>query len=123
MNLACVECKKPLTAVHQTLKRCSCGLAGQNLELNGAFDSPKPVINPKPAPLFEKTEQIPSRFVFCKNYEICLNLAITRHWNSFTCEECNNYGFAKGSPVKWLADNLKCWELIDALEKMERGSE
>jgi len=123
MNLTCVNCEKPLIDDHQALTGCRCDLADQNLEPSEAFDSLEPVINPKPAPYFEKSKQIPSRFVFCKNYDLCLNFAIARYWNSFTCEECNDYEAVKCSSLKWLHDNSRCLELIDALEKVERVSE
>lgn len=92
-------------------------LPDQSLERNGSRDSFRQIINPKRAPHFMKTEQIPNRHVFCINYDLCLDLAIAKRWDSFTCEDCSNYDFVKCSPAKWLADNLRCWELIDALER------
>ena len=120
MNLAYVERDKPLVDDEQALTGCRCDLTDQNLEPSEALDSPEPVINPKPAPHFEKSKQIPTRFVFCKNYDLCLDFTIARCWNSFTCEKCSHYEVVKCSPQKWLEDNLRCLDLIDTSDEMEK---
>jgi len=120
MNLAYVERDKPLVDDEQALTGCRCDLTDQNLEPSEAFDSPEPVINPTPAPRFEKSKQIPTRFVFCKNYDLCLDFTIARCWNSFTCEKCSHYEVVKCSPQKWLEDNLRCLDLIDTSDEMEK---
>ena len=99
----------------QTLSSCRGKRASQNRENKVDSSSPESNINPRPAPLFEKTEEIPNRLAFCRNYDRCLDFAIVRQWNSFTCEECNHYEFLQYSPQKWLEDNLKCMDLIDHL--------
>ena len=120
MNLTCVERDKPLVDDEQALTGCRCDLTDQNLAPSEAFDSPEPVINPNPAPHFDKSKQIPTRFVFCKNYDLCLDFTIARCWDSFTCEECSHYEVEKCSPQKWLEDNLRCLDLIDTLDEMRR---
>ena len=120
MNLTCVERDKALADDEQGLASCSCDLNDQNLAPCEALDSPEPVINPKPAPHFDKSKQIPTRFVFCKNYDQCLDFSIARCWDSFSCEECSHYEVEKSSPQKWLEDNLRCLDLIDTLEEMRR---
>ncbi|UCG14725.1 MAG: hypothetical protein JSU72_09875 [Deltaproteobacteria bacterium] len=91
----------------------------QSLEWDSSSDRTKPAINPRPAPPFEKNEEIPKRYVFCSNYDQCLDLAISQHWASFTCEECSNYEFADCGIDTWLEDSARCWELIDALDEMQ----
>ena len=120
MNLTCVERDKPLDENEQALTGCRCDLTDQSLAPSEALDSPEPVINPKPAPHFDKSKQIPTRFVFCKNYDLCLNFTITRCWDSFTCEDCSHYEAEKCSPQRWLEDKLKCLDLIEALDEMRR---
>lgn len=58
MTLTRPSCEKPIHGDGQTFKTCRSEGASQNLEHNAGLFSPKPIINPRPAPLFEKTEQI-----------------------------------------------------------------
>lgn len=125
MNLSSQSYAEIIDDDDQTLKPCrgTGQHASQDLEDHAASCSPKPAINPKPAPLFEKSEQIPNRFAFCKNYDRCLDFAIASNWSSFTCEQCNRYELLQYSPQQWLEENLKCMDLIDALEEAERPFE
>ena len=122
MNPSCVENDKPLVEDEQALTDYRCDLAEQNPAPSEAFDSLEPAIDPKPAQHFDKSKQIPTRFVFCKNYDLCLDFTIARCWDSFTCEECSHYEVEKCSPQMWLEDNLKCLDLIDSLDEMRRKS-
>jgi hypothetical protein len=38
------------------------------------------------------------RNLFCGSYDDCLNEAVKRGWNSFTCERCPNYSLTEASP-------------------------
>jgi hypothetical protein len=38
------------------------------------------------------------RNLFCPSYDECLNEAVKRGWNSFTCVRCPNYTIAQVSP-------------------------
>jgi hypothetical protein len=119
MNLTRARYEKPVAEDVQAVTALPSDPAGQNLQRKGTPDSSKPVINPRPALSFERTEQIPNRYVFCRNYDFCLNFAISQNWESFDCEACSNFEFLKCSPDKWLAESVGCWELIDALEVVE----
>ncbi|UCG14238.1 MAG: hypothetical protein JSU72_07190 [Deltaproteobacteria bacterium] len=83
-----------------------------------ALDIHKTVINPKPAPGFEKSEQIPDRCFFCIKYDLCLDFAIARQWASFTCVECDSFEPETFSPDDVIEDRVRCREIIDAMEEM-----
>jgi hypothetical protein len=38
------------------------------------------------------------RNLFCGHYDECLNEAVKRGWNSFTCVRCPNYALTPASP-------------------------
>jgi hypothetical protein len=38
------------------------------------------------------------RNLFCSEYDACLNEAVKRGWNSFTCVRCPNYAIPAVSP-------------------------
>ena len=97
-------------------------LPDQRYERDGSRDSFKQIINPRRAPHFMKTKQIPNRHVFCTNYDLCLDLALAKRWDSFTCDDCSNYKLAKRSFKEWLEDDVRCWALIDEVKGMVRIS-
>ena len=38
------------------------------------------------------------RNLFCSHYDECLNEAVKRGWNSFTCVRCPNYALTQVAP-------------------------
>ena len=119
MNLTRPRCEKPFVDDVQAVTVCRSDPADQNFQRKGTPDSFKTVINPRPALSFERTKQIPNRYVFCRNYDFCLDFTISQYWESFTCEECSNFECLEGSPDTWLEDTVRCQDLIDTLEDVE----
>lgn len=119
MALISTQCKDAFLEDARDPVVCSSEPATQSLEWNASPDLPDPGINPRPAPCFEKTKQIPKRFVFCGNYDSCLDFAISQFWESFTCEECRNYEVAECGSDEWFADGVRCSQPIEVLEDIE----
>jgi hypothetical protein len=52
------------------------------------------------------------RQVFCTHYGECLDHAIKKRWESFSCEQCQSYEDERPE-VEWLAeDQRRCMRLI-----------
>ncbi len=56
-----------------------------------------------------------NRNVFCKNYDVCLDLAISRGWQNFTCEMCASFSAMQKMPAQWRQDGLRCAAVIAVL--------
>lgn len=46
-------------------------------------------MTPKPSPSFVTLK--PRRRLYCRHYESCLDLAVSRRWLGWTCEHCQAY--------------------------------
>ncbi len=70
------------------------------------------------------------RFLFCKQYEACLDYAVKKDWDNFTCEQCECYERIQWSDEQWAEDSERCLtlayfiafaEVKRQLEKTRRG--
>lgn len=52
------------------------------------------------------------RYVFCEHYDTCLNYAIRKNWEGFSCEKCGSYERREMPPEHWGHDALRCTTLI-----------
>ena len=52
------------------------------------------------------------RRVFCEHYDTCLNYALRKRWEGFSCERCEGYERKEMPPELWLHDALRCTTLI-----------
>jgi hypothetical protein len=56
-----------------------------------------------------------NRKIFCKHYECCLDLAISRRWQSFSCARCTGFSPAQKPGTEWEEDALGCGALISVV--------
>ena len=57
-----------------------------------------------------------SRRVFCAHYQDCLDLAVTRHWDGFTCESCGDYQqLDTTTAAVWQVQAERCGRLLRAI--------
>lgn len=66
---------------------------------------------PVPYVSVESSEQV-KRNVFCKHYGVCLDHAIERNWQGFSCEECREYEREGMEREQWDEDGFRCTALI-----------
>jgi hypothetical protein len=59
--------------------------------------------------------QMVSRKVFCKSYAECLNLALSRGWQSFSCGSCGDFGPEERSVLEWNEDAQGCGDLLSVV--------
>ena len=52
------------------------------------------------------------RRVFCDHYDTCLNYAVRKNWEGFSCEKCRGYERIEMPPEHWCHDALRCTTLI-----------
>lgn len=52
------------------------------------------------------------RQVFCSNYEACLDKAIVKNWQGFSCERCAGYEREQWDREQWEDDYSSCISLI-----------
>ena len=70
-------------------------------------------------PIASRPVESPSkvdRKVMCAGYERCLDVAIRRRWENFSCRNCRAYKPLKRDSIEWLADSLACNALIFVAE-------
>ena len=66
----------------------------------------KPTTNPA------KTQ----RRVFCAHYSLCLDVAITRQWEGFSCGSCGDYREEDTTgAAEWQAQAERCGKLLKAI--------
>ncbi len=58
----------------------------------------------------ESCDQV-KRNVFCKNYNECLNLAISKKWPGFSCQQCESYEQEKLEGTLLSEDYERCMAL------------
>lgn len=81
-------------------------------------------VNPQPTP--ETAD--PSRRFFCRFYEgHCLDLAVSRQWDGFTCDRCEAYEPVVLDRDEWREDERSCMALVlsvfhPKVARMWRGS-
>jgi len=59
----------------------------------------------------ENSEQV-KRKVFCKHYGVCLDHAIAKKWEGFSCEKCEGYEREGMDREQWDEDSFRCTALI-----------
>ena len=71
-------------------------------------------MNPVPARRVDEPKMV-SRNVLCTSYAECLNLTLSRGWQSFSCGCCASFSPAQRSPFDWGEDARGCAELISVI--------
>ena len=54
--------------------------------------------------------------MFCRDYSACLDVAVARHWPSFTCTYCRDFSPIILDAAAWEEDAARCdafWLLVD----------
>lgn len=59
----------------------------------------------------DKSHQV-RRNVFCKHYNACLDHAIEKNWQGFSCEACRGYERERMDCEQWDEDRHRCITLI-----------
>jgi len=72
--------------------------------------------SPRPAPAWEKVGAVQRRFG-CANYSACLDVAVRKEWEGFTCLGCPAFRAAPVDPVETTEMALRCLRLIRAAEE------
>ena len=54
----------------------------------------------------------PSRRVFCKHYDECLDFAVAKRWQGFHCGECRAYEPVQMERDEWKRDEMLCTALL-----------
>lgn len=62
----------------------------------------KPVCNP----------EMVKRHVFCRHYDTCLDYAIQKNWQAFSCEMCTGFELEKRTILEWNEDHTRCATLV-----------
>ncbi len=52
------------------------------------------------------------RNVFCRRYGTCLDYAIKKEWNGFSCEKCNSFELLELDENEWREDYSRCRTLL-----------
>jgi hypothetical protein len=52
------------------------------------------------------------RHVFCRHYDTCLDYAIQKNWQAFSCELCASFEREKRSILEWNEDHTRCAALV-----------
>ena len=62
------------------------------------------------------------RFLFCKHYDTCLDYAVKKSWDNFSCEQCDCYERVRWDEEQWAEDYSRCLTLayFVAFEKVKR---
>ncbi|MGO9375454.1 MAG: hypothetical protein ACLQBD_25655 [Syntrophobacteraceae bacterium] len=68
-------------------------------------------MNPIAARAVEEPEKV-NRNVFCKLYEDCLDVALSRGWKSFSCGSCADFSPLQKAPLSWQEDMMCCGALV-----------
>lgn len=68
-------------------------------------------MNPIPAREVDELSKV-NRQVLCEHYESCLDLALSRRWEGFSCETCGSFRAAQRPSIEWLEDALSCGNLV-----------
>jgi hypothetical protein len=55
------------------------------------------------------------RRVFCEHYGTCLDYAIKREWQGFSCVYCSAYSIEKKSSKEWASEARRCSKLVKAV--------
>ncbi|MGA2027477.1 MAG: hypothetical protein ABSH17_10490 [Syntrophobacteraceae bacterium] len=55
------------------------------------------------------------RKVFCKYYECCLDVALSRGWANFSCKSCADFGPVERSAREWIEDESQCADLLSVV--------
>jgi hypothetical protein len=55
------------------------------------------------------------RNVFCKHYNSCLDHAISKNWDGFTCVNCDGYEREQWDHEQWCEDSIRCLRLVWAV--------
>jgi len=71
-------------------------------------------MNPVPARPVDELQMV-SRRVFCKSYAVCLDLALSRGWQSFSCGHCASFSPEQRSPLDWREDAQSCADLLSVI--------
>lgn len=66
------------------------------------------MLNPIPC----STTSNPDRNFFCRHYEPCLDLAVSRRWEGFTCRSCGAYEPIEVDREWWIQDGRACLALV-----------
>lgn len=70
--------------------------------------------NPLPVEAVQEPARVRRR-VLCLHYGDCLDLAVQRRWDGFTCGECRAYRSIARCPESWIEDALACRALLRAM--------
>ena len=74
------------------------------------------MITAVPAPPTTEPGEV-KRYVFCRHYLDCLEMAISNAWESFSCLECESYALLDWGWEDWLEDAHACADLLAELAK------
>jgi hypothetical protein len=74
-------------------------------------------MTPMPAPTVMNATSVP-RKVLCSNYGSCLDTAVNKGWEGFSCEKCYDYQSVTWDREQWIEDNMKCMALIYVINKL-----
>ncbi len=69
-------------------------------------------MTPVPARPVDELQRV-TRKVFCKRYAACLNLALSRGWQNFSCSACADFDPAERPALDWIEDALQCADLLN----------
>ena len=70
-------------------------------------------------PTVSKVARMPSRVdrkVMCADYEHCLNEAVKRNWQGFSCRKCQAFQPLQLNSSEWQLDSLACTVLMAVAE-------
>jgi hypothetical protein len=80
-------------------------------------------VNPTRAKQISSPAKI-TRRVFCLHYSLCLDLAITRQWDGFSCGSCGAYQEEDTTrAAEWQVQAERCGKLLKAIfvDRPKRG--
>lgn len=71
--------------------------------------------NPTESGVVNRPSQV-ERKVMCASYQSCLDEAINRQWDGFSCQQCLAYRPLQLDQTEWIADSLACLALMYVAE-------
>lgn len=71
--------------------------------------------NPTEARGVNRPSQV-ERKVMCASYQGCLDEAIQKQWDGFSCQHCRAYRPLQLDTSEWIADSLACLALMYVAE-------
>jgi len=69
------------------------------------------MMNPIPARPVEELQKV-SRNVLCTSYDNCLDLALSKGWQNFSCRNCAAFSPIQKTALDWEEDALRCGALV-----------